>query len=149
MFTLPAHDVKEIRWKSQQKNMMSLLIISSPQTESEIEEKQPTLIFRLPSVVAIIFLYNCNFELNLWRPYVLSNTPSWNRITGLVFKMKITSYVYYRNKLVSHKKVSKVALQTSFLCIYGFSITESQSLWAFPSFGIWDVRSHAHASTHA
>ena len=34
--------------------------------------------------------------------------------------MKIFSYVFCRNKLVSHKKVSKVALQTSFLCIHVF-----------------------------
>ena len=35
-------------------------------------------------------------------------------------KMKIVSYVYCRNKLVSHKKFSKVALQTSFLWIHVF-----------------------------
>ena len=49
--------------------------------------------------------------------------------------MKIASYVYCRNKLVSHKKVSKVALQKpvfyAFMC---FSITEDQPLWAFQSY---------------
>ena len=35
-------------------------------------------------------------------------------------KMKIASYFYCRNKLVSHKKFSKVALQTSFLRIHVF-----------------------------
>ena len=35
-------------------------------------------------------------------------------------KIKITPYIYCGNKLVSHEKVSKVALQTSFLCIHGF-----------------------------
>ena len=39
LFTLPAYDVKEIRWKSQQKITISLLIRSYPHTESEIEEK--------------------------------------------------------------------------------------------------------------
>ena len=50
-------------------------------------------------------------------------------------KIKIASYVYCRNKLVSHKKVSKVALQKpvfyAFMC---FSITEDQPLWAFQSY---------------
>ena len=50
-------------------------------------------------------------------------------------KIKIASYVYCRNKLVSHKKVSKVALQKpvfhAFMC---FSITENQPLWAFQSY---------------
>ena len=34
LFSLPAADVKEIRQKSQQKIMISLLITSHPQTES-------------------------------------------------------------------------------------------------------------------
>ena len=34
--------------------------------------------------------------------------------------MKIASYVYSRNKLDSHKKATKVALQTSFLFIHVF-----------------------------
>ena len=36
--------------------------------------------------------------------------------------MKIASYVYCRNKLVSHKKVSRVTLQTSFLCNQAYNI---------------------------
>ena len=39
LFTLRAHNVKEIRQKSQQKIMTSLLITSHPKTESEIEGK--------------------------------------------------------------------------------------------------------------
>ena len=53
LFTLPAHDIKEFRWKSQQKIMISLLIKNYLQTEIKEKNNQTTLTFELPSVFAI------------------------------------------------------------------------------------------------
>ena len=95
LFTLPAHNFKEIRRKSQQKIMISLLITSYRQIKSEIKEKT----IRQPWFFDCYQLFLSMFcRIVFWvepltctgrRPSVLSNTPSWNRITGLVAKSRL------------------------------------------------------------
>ena len=127
LFTLPAHNFKEIRRKSQQKIMISLLITTYPQTESEIKEKTTKQPWFLDCHQLLLSMF-CRTVILSWtsnlhkkkvfcivKYFILKqNYRTW-------LKMKIASYVYRRNKLVSHRKnVSKITLQTSFLCIYVF-----------------------------
>ena len=96
MFTLPAHNFKEIRWKSQQKIIISLLITNYPQTESEIEEKttkQPLFLdchhLLLSMFYRILWFWVEPLPCTGRSPSVLWNTPSWNRITGLASKWRL------------------------------------------------------------
>ena len=126
LITLPAHIVKKIRWKSQQKIMISLLITSYPQTESEMKEKTTKQPWSLDWHQLLLSMFSriviLRWTSTLHRKKAFCNVKCFilkqNYRTCL--KMKIVSYAYRRNKLVSHKKVSKVALQTSFLCIHVF-----------------------------
>ena len=109
LLTLPAQNVKEIRWKSQPKIMISLLITSYLETESEIKEKltkQPW------------FLDCHQLLLSMFCRIAFCVGP-------LMFAVEINWF--------HTKKISKVTLQTSFYAFMCFSITENQSLWAFQS----------------
>ena len=85
-----------------------LWITSYLQTESEIEEKTTKQLWFLDC-------YQCFIDLRFWveplcctrrSPSVLPNTPSWNRIAGLVSKWRlplrftVEIYWFYIKKLV-------------------------------------------------
>ena len=91
LFTLPAHNVKGKNLN--EKIIISLLITPYTQTESEIEEgtaKQPWLLYCYQLLLSMF----CRIIILSWastlqrKPSVLSNTPSWNRITGLDAKWR-------------------------------------------------------------
>ena len=126
LFTLPAHDVKQIGWNSQQKVIITLLIASYPQTESEIKErttKQPWFLDchqLLLSMFCRIVILSWTSTLHRKKIFCIVKYSILKQNYRTCLKMKIASYVYCRNKLVSHKKFSKVPLQSNFLCIHVF-----------------------------
>ena len=139
LFTLSVHNVKEIRWKAQQKIMISLLITSYPQTETEIKEKtikQPWFLdchqLLLSMVCKIVFWVEplpCTGKMSS----VLSNTPSWNRITWLVAKWRLSLMFTVEINWFHTKKSVKWPYKPVFYAFLCFSITENQSLCAFQS----------------
>ena len=106
--------------------MISLLITSYPQTESKFKEK--TIKQRwyidfhqlLPSKFCRIVILCWTSTLQRKKAFYIVKYSILKHNYSVCLKMKIALYVYCRNKLVSHKKVSKVALQTSFLCMHVF-----------------------------
>ena len=120
------------------KFMISLLMTSYPQTESKIEEKTTKKPWFLDCHQLLLSMF-CRIVILSWASTLHRKTfcivkysiLKQNYKTSL--KLKIASYVYCRNKLVSHKKVSKVALQTSFLRIHVFFCNRNQFLTAFQS----------------
>ena len=142
LFTLSVHNVKEIRWKAQQRIMISLLITSYPQTETEIKEKtikQPWFLdchqLLLSMVCKIVFWVEplpCTGKMSS----VLSNTPSWNRITWLVAKWRLSLMFTVEINWFHTKKISKVALQTSFLCILVFLYNRKSISLCIPNWQI-------------
>ena len=76
--------------------MISLLITSYPQNESEINEKTTKQPWFLDCHQLLLSMF---YRIVFWieplpctgrRPSVLSNTPSWNRIIGLVAKWRLS-----------------------------------------------------------
>ena len=132
LFTLPAHNIKELWWKSQQKIMISLLITSYLKTESEIKEKttkQPWFLdcqqLLLSMFCRIVFwVETCTGR----RPSVLSNTLSWNRITGLAAKWKLSLMFTVEINWFHTKKSVKWPYKQGFYAFMCFSITENQSV---------------------
>ena len=117
--------------------MISLLITSYQQTESEIKEKKTTKLPWFLDCHQLLLSMFCRIVILSWTSalhrkeachIVKYSILKQNYRTCL--KMEIASYVYWRNKLVSQKKVSKVASQTSFLYIPVF-LYKRKSLWAF------------------
>ena len=134
LFTLPVHDVKEFRWKSQQKIMISLLITNYPQTESEIKEKttkQPWFLnchqFLLSMFCRIVILsWTSTLQRNR-RPSKLSNTSFWNRITGPVSKCRLPLMFTVKINWFHTKKSVKLLYKPAFYAFLCFSITKSFS----------------------
>ena len=139
LLTLPAQNVKEIRWKSQPKIMISLLITSYLETESEIKEKLTKQPWFLDCHQLLLSMF-CRIAFCVGplpctgrRPSVLSNTPSWNRITGLVSKWRLPLMFTVEINWFHTKKSVKWPYKQGFYAFMCFSITENQSLWAFQS----------------
>ena len=122
--------------------MISLLITSYPQTETEIKEKtikQPWFLdchqLLLSMVCKIVFWVEplpCTGKMSS----VLSNTPSWNRITWLVAKWRLSLMFTVEINWFHTKKISKVALQTSFLCILVFLYNRKSVSLCIPNWQI-------------
>ena len=133
LFTLPTPDVKEIRWKSQLKNMMSLLIKSYPETESEIEEKttkQPKFVDYhqlLLSMFSRILILSWTYTLHRKKVFCIVK----NRITGVVSKLRLPRMFTVEINWFHTKKSVKWPYRPVFYAFMCFYITENQSFWAF------------------
>ena len=105
----------------------------------KLKEKQPS---NLDLQIAISCCYQCSIELWFWfealpctgrRSSVLSNTPSWNRITGLVSKWRFPLMFIVGINWFHAKKSVKWPYKPIFYALICFCITENQSLWASKS----------------
>ena len=139
MFTLPVHNVKEVRWNPLQKIMISFLVTSYLQTESEIKEKTTKQPWSLGCHQLLLSMF-C--RILFWveplpctgrRPLVLSNTPSWIRITGLVAKWKLSLMSAVEINWFHTKNSVTWPCKPVFYAFMCFFITENQSLCTFQS----------------
>ena len=119
--------------------MISLLITSNPQTESEIKKKttkQPWFLDYhqlLLSIFCRIVFWVEPLSCTGRKPSVLSDTPSWNRITGLVAKWRLSLMFTVEIKWFHTKKSVEWSDKPVFYSFMCFSIIENQSPWAFQS----------------
>ena len=109
-----------------QKVMITLLITSYPQTESEIKERTTKQPWFLDCHQLLLSMF-CRIVILCWtstlrkkKIFCIVKYSILKQNYRTCLKMKIASYVYCRNKLVSHKNFIKVALQSNFLCIHMF-----------------------------
>ena len=143
--------------------MISLLITSYLQTESEIKEKTTKQPWSWSSVVAINVFAEICFELNLYPAQeegllyiiykafcilyigIFPNTPSWIRITRLVAKWKLSLMSTVEINWFHTKKSVRWACKPVFYAFMCFYKTKNQSLWAFQSDRLIPPVSHTPA----
>ena len=99
------------------------------------KNNQTTLIFKLLSVFCRIVVLSWTSTLHRRKSFCIVKHSILKQNYRTCLKMKIASYVYCRNKLVSHKKSSQNGLTNKFLMHSSISlyIAENKSVWVFQS----------------